>query len=556
MPSGAVVSEHSHASTIGTRILAAGGSAVDALIATTIAVNTLNPYHSDLGGGGFAVLKEASPEGAVKLDLTDFALALKAAVTAKLFKKLPAQATAVGGLAVAVPGQMRGFAELHERYGVLSWKQLFQESIDLAQNGFALGGDLYEYTLREANPPNSTNLRDTWLDKDPSYASLIQPDGHIIPQGSIWKRPELAKALRKIAEEGAEAFYEGEIAEALVKAVRDRDGLMTVDDLKNYKPIWREALSTKYKGFTLYAPPAPASGAIWLSAMSMLSRFEPEGYGTVTDLHRLTEALRLAYGQRTALGDPAFVDDAEENQKEWLTEEYIERRKGMIDDKETKDPDYYKPAKVEIVTDAGTSNITTTDSSGLTISVTTTVGLSYGSHIMVPGWGFVLNDSMDDFSVEGRPNQFGYEPQVTNYVAGGKRPLSSSCPYIITHPSGRVHASGGAAGGSTIISSNTQIALSLLAYNHSAAQALSNPRLHNQILPNVSTVERGSNVRGVEVKGFTEEQVEGLRKKGHKVQWVEKAFSTPCAILWTGDGWEAEGDPRKHDSGGSVYIEG
>ncbi|KAL0252796.1 gamma-glutamyltransferase [Cryptococcus tetragattii IND107] len=552
MPSGAVTSEQIRASDIGTTILKAGGSAADAIIATIIAVNTLSPYHSDIGGGGFAIVKQPGDSGQVKC--LDFRQCAPEGATPELFKT-SRTSTSVGGLAVAVPGELKGLEELHKAYGTLPWPRLFKESIELAEGGMEVRGDLYDYITQEANPPGSSNMRGTWMMEDPTYASLITKDGQAIPIGSTWKRPEYAATLRKIAKEGAIAFYQGEIAKGLVKAVRDRDGVMTVDDLKNYKVKWREPLSTKFKNYTLYAPPAPASGAIWLSVMGMLSQFELAGYGSVTDLHRLTEALRLAYGQRTALGDPAYVDGVEDKQRDWLTEERIKDRAAMIDENETKEPDYYKPPKVALEFDNGTSNITATDSSGLTISITTTVGLHWGSRIMVPGYGFVLNGSMDDFSVEGRPNGFGYEPQVTNYVAGGKRPLSSSCPYIITNSTGKTVASGGAAGGSTIISSNAQVALFVLAYGFSASQALAANRLHNQILPNVTKVERGSNIRGVRVEGFSEEQVEGLKQKGHVVEWVDKSFSTPCVMVWTDDGWEGDGDPRKHDSGGSVFQE-
>ncbi|WVF70603.1 gamma-glutamyltransferase [Kwoniella sp. CBS 6097] len=561
--SGAVTSEQTRASEIGTTILSAGGNAGDAIIATVIAINTLAPYHSDIGGGGFAIIRTSEGDH----EVLDFRHAAPQLASSEFYRD-PTVSTSIGGAAVAVPGELRGLEELHRKYGRLSWAELFEPSIKLAEDGFEVRPDLYEFLIGEYS----------WTSSDPSYSSLFQ-DGKPLPLGSIWRRPEYAKTLRKIAQEGAGALYTGAIAESIVDIVKERGGLMSLDDLKNYQVKWRKPLSTHYREYTLWAPPAPASGAIWLSAMGMLSRFEPEGQGSVTDLHRLTEALRLAYGQRTALGDPGFVPGLDEKQASWLTSSAIAERAQLIDDKRTHPPDYYKPPKVEIVEDHGTSNITAADSDGLVISITTTVGLGWGSRIIVPGYGFVLNDSMDDFSVEGRPNGTGYEPQMANYVYGGKRPLSSSCPYIVELTStGQPVLSGGAAGGSTIISANTQVARNVLDYNMTPFEALKEKRLHNQILPDHSVLERSGSYNGVQVEGFEEgsEIVKGLKAKGHKIEWTDRNRSVPVALGiqkdntmandWTDNGnqaskigrcgwkWDPQAEPRRVDSGGSVYF--
>ncbi|WVW82272.1 gamma-glutamyltransferase [Kwoniella bestiolae CBS 10118] len=549
--SGAVTCEDTRASEIGTSVLSKGGNAVDAIIATIIAVNTLCPYHSDIGGGGFAILR--TKEGAY--ESLNFRHTAPAAASSAFYKD-PTVSTSIGGAAVAVPGEIRGLEELHRKHGRLPWGRLFEPSIKLAEDGFEVKQDLHDFITAACNPPGSSNLSGSWMESDPCYSSLFV-DGKAIPVGSTWKRPDYARTLRKIAKEGSKAFYEGEVAEALAKVVRERGGLMTLQDLKDYKVEWNQPLSIPYKDHTIYAPPAPASGAIFLSAMGMLSHFESKGEGSVDDLHVLTESLRLAYGQRTALGDPNYVPGLVDKQLSWLTPEAIHTRSKLITEK-THEPDYYKTPKVEIVNDHGTSNITVADSDGLVVSITTTVGLSWGSHIIVPGYGFVLNDSMDDFSVEGRPNGTGYEPQVANYVYGGKRPLSSSCPYIITHTStGQPYVAGGAAGGSTIISANVQVARNILNYDLSAKEALRANRLHNQILPNVSQVERSSTHQGITIDGFSEEQVKGLEERGHQIEWVEKNRSVPVVIKFGDekqkDRWDPAADPRRNDSGGSVF---
>ncbi|ORY34735.1 gamma-glutamyltranspeptidase [Naematelia encephala] len=549
--SGAVTSEHTRASEIGTDILRQGGNAVDALIATTIAVNTLCPYHSDIGGGGFALLR--LPDG--RHESLDFRHVAPKAVTMEFYKTASTQR---GGTAVAVPGQMRGLEELHKQHGKLSWKKLLEPSIKLAREGFEMHRDMFWYISMGFEPRGSTKIEGSWMANEPECSIFVQ-DGEILPVGGTVYRKGYANTLETIAEEGAGAFYEGPIAEALVKAVRNKGGLMTVQDLKDYKPQWNTPLSAKYRGNTLWAPPAPASGAIWLSAMGTLAHFEPTTSGSVLDLHRLTEVLRLAYGQRTQLGDPAFVPGLDERQRQWISAESVAERAKMVDDSKTFPPDYYKPPGVEIKEDHGTSNITVADSSGLVISVTTTVGLDFGSRVIVPGYGFCLNDSMDDFSVEGKPNATGYAPSPANYVVGGKKPLSSSCPYIIENDKGEVVLAGGAAGGSTIISANTQVARNVLDYGMSAAEALRANRLHNQILPNVSLLERSSTHQGITIDGFSEEQARGLQEKGHVIEWLPAIRNTTCAIKFfpgPQPDWEPAGEPRKHGSGGSVFHAG
>ncbi|ORY25464.1 gamma-glutamyltranspeptidase [Naematelia encephala] len=542
---GAVVSEQQRASDIGAGILRKGGNAADAIIATILAVNTLAPFHSDIGGGGFAIIRQADGN----YEALDFRHVAPKDVTMEYYQK--GASTSVGGSAVAVPGQMRGLEELHRRYGRLKWAELFEPSIKLAREGQQVCEDLRDFTTRECVPPGSDNLAGSWYETDPMYHALFK-NGRVLAVGELYYRPEFAMTLEAIAEKGADAFYGGEIAKAMVDTVRERGGLMTLDDLRDYRPRWCSPISAKYRGNVLWTVPAPASGAIWLSAMGILNHFKSPGAGTVLDYHRVTEALRLAYGQRTQLGDPSFVPGLETKQKEWISYECTADRAKMLSDEHTFPPDYYKPPGVEIKEDAGTSNITAADETGLVISVTTTVGLNWGSHIMVKA-GFVLNDSMDDFSVQGRPNQTGYEPTKANFVAGGKRPLSSSCPYIVENSRGEVILAGGSAGGSTIISANVQVARNVLDYGFSAREALRASRLHNQILPNVSQLERQNTHQGSTVEGFSEELAEELRSKGHTVEWVPMNRSTPCAIKFLpGPDWEPAGDPRKNDSGGSV----
>ncbi|KAK4684485.1 hypothetical protein P7C73_g5688, partial [Tremellales sp. Uapishka_1] len=557
---GAVVSEHYLASEIGIDILSCGGNAADALVATVIAVNTLCPYHSDLGGGGFAIIRQS--DGIYKS--LDFRHTAPLAATAEFYKD---KRTDRGGTAVAVPGELKGLEEIHSAYGQLSWEECLAPSIRLAREGMPMGGDFTVFLKQITHGKDS--VEGTFLATNPEYRHFLGPEGKLLAVGETFYRPGYADVLERIAQEGSSAFYEGEVAKSIVEAVTADGGLLSLDDLKNYTFRYNTPLSADYHGYKLVTVPAPASGAIWLSAMGTLSHFKSTESGDVLDLHRLTEALRLAYGQRTQLGDPSFVDGLDAKQASWISPESTAKRAKMVSDDHTFPPEYYKPPQIEIKNDNGTSNITVADSSGLVISVTTTVGLIFGSTIIVPKHGIVLNDSMDDFSVHGRPNGTGYEPSPANYIVGGKRPLSSSCPYIVEDASGNVVLAGGAAGGSTIISANTQVVRNVLVrlvissgiavlmgehqdYGMSATEALWAARLHNQILPNVSQVERTSVTGDRTVNGFTEEQARGLETKGHVLEWVDKNRSTPCAIkFFPRSSWEPGCDPRKIDAGGA-----
>lgn len=233
--------------------------------------------------------------------------------------------------------------------------------------------------------------------------------------------------------------------------------------------------------------------------------------------------MRLAFGARTALGDPAFVPGLEEVQAAML--------RGASDKvmEQTQAPEYYLPGVVG-VDDKGTSSMAAADESGLVVSLTTTVGTAWASRIMVPGTGFVLNDSVLDFTVKGRANVWGYAPAPANFVAGSRRPLSSMCPYIILKDGAAV-ATGGAAGGATIPSSNIVAVRNMLAYNLSAGEALAQPRIHNQVLPNTTVLEH-TNSRGRKVVELSEETVRGLQERGHQIEWRDSELSDTSRVEW------------------------
>ncbi|KAJ3763510.1 gamma-glutamyltranspeptidase [Lentinula raphanica] len=559
-PHGAVTCELKSASAIGAQILLDGGSAADAIIATTLAVGTVASYHSGIGGGGFAIVRQ--PDGGYRS--IDFRSAAPAALTSAMFIGKP-EATGIGGLSVAVPGELRGFEELHRRYGRLPWKRLFQPSIELARDGFPFTEDLMRLIRTNTLPKATSDLSHSWILKHPILREMYTKDGSFLPIGSILTRPKLAHALELIAENGADVFYNGQLAKDLIDSVAAEGGVMTLDDLKNYRVRETQPLSIDYKGkYKITSPSAPASGGVFLLALNVLSNYTGiGGPDTVEDSHMMIESLKFAYAQRTLLGDPNFVHDLEAAQDEWTKSEVGRDLYSRILHDSTLPSElccsilFYLGARSDntVKPDHGTSNIVAVDSGGLVISITTTITLWWGSRIVVPSSEIVLNDSIEDFSVEGKhyyvclllcqSNHFGYLPTPANYVEGNKRPLSSSSPFIIEDSEGRFRYAGGAAGGSRIISCNVQQARNFMDYGMDPLQALSYHRLHDQIAPNETHLEEGL------VNG---EVAAALEKMGHKIKWLPRAGSVGCAISYDPeiDLYQAEGEPRLAESGGQV----
>ncbi|ORX35421.1 gamma-glutamyltranspeptidase [Kockovaella imperatae] len=559
MPSGVITCEQLRASEIGRGILAAGGNAVDAIIATTLAVHTLSPYHSDLGGGGFALIRK--PDGTY--DGLDFRQSAPLAANANKLKDFK-QSDAV---AVLVPGVVKGLEDLHKKYGKLPWKRLFKECIALAEDGFEMKQDLYRYTANLCGDPNNqdtpdrTNRRGSDIEHDRSYDWLFDRTDEILPPTSIVRRTEYAKTLREIADHGSAAFYEGPMAEATVKVVQDRGGILTMDDMARYKTSWVKPMKGDYQGKALWSLPAPAGGSIWIYALQILSHMEISGHRSLNDYHRLIEALKLAYPGRDGLGDPDFIEGLDEMQQKFIQAAYSKERSSLLDESKTSEAEYYQTSTIHRKRngeDHGTSPLCAADGSGLIVCLTSTVGQCYGSHIIVPGYGFVMNDTLSDFAIKGDCDCGEDGPCSANYIGGGRRPLSSCCPYIVEDNNGRVLLAGAGAGGSTIISGNVQVVKNVLNYGLSAFEAVRSSRLHNQASPESTKLEKASNHQGVKIDGFANDIVQALRSRGHKIEMVPQSESTVVAIKFTYDtgsvNWEPAADTRKENSGSVVFY--
>lgn len=380
-----------------------------------------------------------------------------------------------------------------------------------------------------------------FLSRDRTWAEDFAPNGTRVGPGDVMTRKRYAHTLEAIAVEGPDAFYQGPLAEATIRALHGTNGTMTMEDLASYEIVSRTPVTIDYKGFRLHGCSAPASGAVALSVMKVLEGYEDLGQGRTMNLstHRLDEAIRFGYGKRASLGDPNFVDGITVYEADMLNQTFADETRARISDKHTLNVSDYDPDGFESHENHGTSHIVSADASGMAVSMTTTINLFFGSGVMVPETGVIMNDEMADFSVPNISNVFGYYPSPANYVRPNKRSMSSITPIMAEFGNGTLFAVFGASGGSRIITTVIQTVLNVLERNMTVHEALKQPRLHDQLLPNQVTFEWG----------YNNSTVDYMIGRGHNVTWGT-AGSSSQAIGLTNGHFEAAGEPRQDDSAG------
>ncbi|KAI0389116.1 gamma-glutamyltransferase 1 [Xylariaceae sp. FL0594] len=528
---GAVASESSVCSGIGIDTLKKGGNAADALVATQLCIGVIGMYHSGIGGGGFMLVRGSDG----KYEFIDFRETAPAAAFQDMYNNNTA-ASLYGGLASGIPGELRGLEHLHKNYGSLPWKQLVMPAVNVARYGFKVTEDLVHYM--DTVTPNGN-----FLTENPTWAIDFAPNGSRVKLGETITRKRYADTLEVIANEGPDAFYTGAIAKATIAALTRENGTMTLDDLKNYKVAIRKPAAINYRGYKLTSTSAPSGGIVALSALNTVKGYEGFGDPAAINLttHRLDEAIRFAYGQRSELGDPLFVPGLDAFQQSMISDETGALVRSKISDLRTQNVSAYDPKGLESLPTPGTSHIVAADKSGLAISVTTTINLLFGSQLMVPETGVIMNDEMNDFSIPGSSNAFGYIPSPANFIRPGKRPLSSISPIIVEDARGKLYFVIGAAGGSRIITATIQNVHHVLDQHMTAPQALAQPRLHDQLSPNQVSFEYA----------YDNSTVAFMKTLGHNVTWVAPGQSTAQGLRLLPNGtFEAAGEPRQHNSGG------
>ncbi|KAF2033750.1 gamma-glutamyltranspeptidase-like protein [Setomelanomma holmii] len=541
---GAVASEAEICSHIGIDLLKAGGNAADALVGTVFCIGTVGMYHSGLGGGGFMLVR--APNGSY--EFIDFRETAPSAAFEDMYNN-NTDASLEGGLASGVPGEVRGLQHLHENYGQLPWATVLQPAINVARYGWRVNADLVKY-MASAIASAGENATSNFLVDDVEFALDFAPQGRLLKLNETITRKRYANTLETIAQQGPDAFYTGPIAEATINALQAKNGTMTLQDLQNYTVAIRIPSTITYRDYKLTACSAPSGGEVALTVLKIMEGYSDVGSPTNLNLttHRLDESMKFAYGMRANLGDPLFLNGIDRYQNEMLSASTAAEVRSKISDTRTFNVSYYDPSGLESLETPGTSHVVTADHTGLAITLTTTVNLLFGSKLVVPETGVIMNNEMNDFSIPGVSNAFGYIPSPANFIRPGKRPLSSISPVIVEHLNSSslidaFYVAIGAAGGSRIITSTIQNLIHILDGNNTVAEALAQPRIHDQLVPARVEFEYS----------FDNSTTAFLKGLGANVTWVAPGASTAQGLRRLGNGtFEAAGEPRQSNSGGFV----
>jgi len=523
-----VVAQDAIAAKVGAAVLARGGNAVDAAVATAFAMAVTYPRAGNLGGGGFMMIHLAGPARDIAIDYREIAPAL---ATRDMFLGADGKPDPVrsrdSALGIGVPGTVAGLARALSEFGSgrFTLKDLIAPAITLARDGFVVSDDLAD-TL-----PQWQRRLSRW----PSSAKIFaRPDGSPLREGDQLTQADLAATLKAIADQGVDGFYQGEVADKLVRGVREAGGIMTPDDLKNYQVVMREPLRGSYRGYDIVAMPLPSSGGVVLiESLNILERFKLHdlGQGSVAELHLLIEAMKRAYADRARyLGDPAFADAPLER---LTAKSYAaELAEAISLDHAARAGDVAAAPRAPRE-GSNTTHFSVVDRFGNAVSNTYTLNFSYGVGLVADGTGVLLNNELDDFTAApGAANAYGLVGFEANLPGPGKRPLSSMSPTIVLKD-GKVVLVTGSPGGSRIISAVLQVIVDVVDFELDAAHAVAAPRLHQQWLPEEVRVEHG----------FPEAVLAGLREKGHVI--AEPLGQTSAnSIAATDAGWLGAPDPR------------
>jgi gamma-glutamyltranspeptidase/glutathione hydrolase len=533
-PSGMVVSSNIIASEVGAEVLRGGGNAVDAAIATGFALAVVHPTAGNIGGGGFMVIR--FPDG--RATALDFREKAPLAAHPEMFLNEDGEYSRElhhdSHLAVGVPGTVAGFARAHETYGTGDWSRLVEPAVRLAGEGFALTEALagsFQRVVRSMGPY-------------PASLATFTREGEPYEAGDLWVQPDLARTLERIRDQGRDGFYRGETARLLAEEMERGGGMITEEDLALYEARERTPVRGTFRGYEVISMPPPSSGGTALVEMlNILEGFDlaAEGHGSPGHIHLMAEAMRRAFRDRAVhLADPDF---AEIPVQELTSKAYADGlRAGIRRDRAS----VSRPADVTLSAESlETTHYSVVDADGMAVAVTYTLEAGYGSKIVVPGAGFLLNNEMGDFNAgPGLTNDDGLIGTEPNLARPQQRMLSSMTPTILTRD-GSLVAVTGSPGGRTIINTVLQIVLNLTEFGMGIQEAVDAPRIHHQWLPDRLRMEEG---------GMTPEVQAALGRMGHTVQVRGTQGSAQSIMIDPATGMRIGApDRRGEDAGAAGY---
>ena len=526
---GMVSSSDKYATQVGIDILRKGGNAIDAAIAVGFTLAVTYPRAGNIGGGGFMMIR--APED--KIYALDYREKAPKSASKDMFlnenDEIIENASLTGYLASGVPGTVCGFYEAHKRFGTLSWSELLEPAIKLAENGFII----------DKNTAHSLeNIYDVFL-KFPAALKIFTKNGKKYNVGDKLIQSDLANTLKVIRDKGWSGFYTGETAILIAKDMKKNNGLISVEDLINYKCVWRDPIGFNYRNYTIYSMPPPSSGGIILA--EILNTLE---YYNVSDLgvnnseliHVWAEIEKQAYADRAEyLGDSDFIGIPQEK---LLSKKYAYTLFQNVNPFRSTSSSEIGNLKIQINESAETTHFSIVDKLGYAVSNTYTLNGSYGSGVVIEGTGILMNNEMDDFSIKsGNANLYGLIGSEANEIVSGKRMLSSMTPTIVTQ-NDSIFMILGSPGGATIITSVAQVISNVIDHNMNIRKAIESPRFHHQWLPDEIKYEKN---------GFSLDILNNLKNKGHKLNPVENIGDIQ-AIIWSSkyNEWQGWSDPRRN----------
>jgi len=510
---GMVVTRERHATEAGIKVLEAGGNAIDAAVAVGFALAVTHPSAGNIGGGGFMLVRLSDG----RTTFIDFRERAPAAASRNMYIDANGKATqdsTLGYRASGVPGSVRGFEYVSQKYGKLKWADLVAPAVELASKGFNL------------SYAQAQGLHSRGLDQFPESKRVFQRDGKFYEPGELFVQPDLGRTLDRIRQVGAKDFYEGETAQLLAKDMKEHGGLITLDDLRAYKAIERKPMTGSYRGYQIVTAPPPSSGGVGILQMLAIlegTGFEKGGAGAASTVHYMVEAQRRFFADRAAyLGDSDFVKVPTEPM---LDPAYISKLRASIDPERATPSSEVRAGRFAGYESNETTHYSVADGDGNIAIVTYTLNGGYGSKVTATGLGFLLNNEMDDFAAKpGEANMYGLIQGEANAIAPHKTPLSAMTPTIVLKDGKPVLALG-SPGGPTIINTVLEVLVNFVDFHMNVQDAVNWPRFHHQWMPDDVRLE----------PGYSPDTVALLEQRGYKVRRV--ASQGECAAIAFENGW-------------------